>query len=293
MVRYNGSTFSQLKQVSVETNGTDDFLEYLDLIYTSTSEILDLVLPSLSLTYKDEFSNNSKKVLFIIESNGSSDNVISIYKGGNVTKLIEGNDVAPVFTSETIYIATNNGIHIYKDNKTEKYGTLNDKFISIALLNNTNLYALSEDRKLYKIVNNGTKKVIVNEVNDAERIVSDIGDNIYYYNSCKHVFVYNNEGVRKVEGMPNNITNIVLIKATDYIEEMSIIINNDTFCYINCNESCTAKCSSPYTAPKINAAGVADEGNYFVAVGNAVYEYDFYKSLYALFASNDTGLKKP
>lgn len=271
-------TLSQLynPNTNASENETPFKAEHFNIIYTADNKILKLVIPLNSLTYVDvKVAYETKKVLFIIESNNSDGNIISVYKGGDVTKLIDGNDVTEASAGEDIYIAANDGIYTYKNNKTEKYGTLNDKFINIALINNTDLYALSGDKKLYKITNNGTKAEIVNEVDDAVSMTVDIEGNIHYQNSNNEVFIYNNKVVRKVEGMPNNITNLKLVKAIKKEEGVPILINEDTLCFTNCNEtSCTAACSPSTVAHLVPSIAVASQNNIFMALGNSVFEYD-------------------
>lgn len=270
---HNDGRFSNLKQSKDnDTNGSEVFSHPgFYHVYTGKNEITFLVHPLESLTYKDvNVGNVVKNVLFIFESNGNNTNVISVYRGGNVTKLMEGNDVTIAYTGENIYIATNNGIYTYKNNTIEKYGTLDDTFVSIALLNNTKLYALNEDRTLYKIINNGTKKEIVDEVYGAESIVTDTNDNIYYHNSKNDIFIFNNHGVRKVEGLPNNVTNIML-KSNAVPDGLLVIINKSIMCVIH-SETCTIECDD--TQPKFSAITFVHEMYFFAAVGNVVYEFD-------------------
>lgn len=273
---------NQLNNNTIERKKPSDFnVEDTRIIYSTKNNILNLVLPLHSLTYKDvNVLNNEKKVLFIIESNNNDGNIISVYKGGNVTKLIDGNDVTEASAGDDIYIATSNGIYTYKDNKTEKYGTLNDKFINIALINNRDLYALSGDKKLYKIINNGTKTELVNEVIDAVTMVVYKND-IYYQNSNNDVFIYNNKTVKKVEGMPNNVTKLRLMKAIREDEGVAVLINNDKLCFANCNESCyIAECTKSTVGHLINSVVISSWNNWFISVGNAVFEYDYTRLLY-------------
>lgn len=282
--------------ININTNLTEESKVYgYHHIYTTKNEILNILIPRHFLTYAQNlgWAYDQKKVLFIIESNNGDANIISVYKG-NVTKLIEGNDVTETIYGENIYIATNNGIQSYKDDKTEKYGTLNDTFINIAFLYNTDLYAIGGDKKLYRIVNNGTKKETVNEVIDAERMVVDKDNNIYYQNSNNEVFVYNYfEGIRNVEGLPNNITKLKVMKALRDDGGVFITTDKNLSCFINCNENCTAKCDTKTETQFLTSFALARPSHWYLAVKNSVFEYDYLRTLGPVFTGTDVGSQKP
>jgi len=165
---------------------------------------------------------------------------LSIIKNKHVKKILEtGTDAAAANDdTKTAYFGATDGLYVYndKENTAEKYGSVTDSIISIAKANGSDIiYILTDKKELYKVTEQGTKKEKIDDVVGAQQIVLDYSNNLYYYNAEKQPFVINENGVKKIEGLPANPTSLNLLKPPFVIEEgVPIVIDNKSYLiYVN------------------------------------------------------------
>ncbi|XP_062525290.1 uncharacterized protein LOC119628356 [Bombyx mori] len=147
---------------------------------------------------------------------------IYAHKNGKVKKILEGSmAVSPWSSKSRAYLGNKDGIYVYdtETEKLEKYGNLSDNVIGIAKENRTDdLYILTEDHVVYKVTEEGTKKIKVNEAEHAERIALDWDDNLYYIGANNQPYVVASDGAKKIEGLPANSTPTLISRPPITIE---------------------------------------------------------------------------
>lgn len=195
------------------------------VVYTSQHDIVNLFLPLNSLNFEEDTNIDSVGVddisLFFIEADIVND--VPDYKGlyllkNNASTLLLENArdfAASCDGNKNAYFAATDGIYVYnaEKNEAEKYGTLTDSFIGIAVGTESEfIYALSEDHILYKVTNDGTSKEVISDVKDAVQIMTDLENNLYFIDGKKSVYVKKGDSVTKIKGLPHNPTFSRLIR---------------------------------------------------------------------------------
>lgn len=212
--------------------------------YEGRHNIVSIVVPLNSinfdeddLTESDSDENESKAVLFFVEADIDENGKRTYHglyslKDGKVKMLLEnGRDAASsADNSRTVYFAANDGLYTYKedDQIAVKYGSLNDSIIGIAhIAEGDVLYILTDDHTVYEVKNNGNEKVKLEDVVNAQQIVLDYTNNLYFYTPDKKVYVKTTEGIKNIEGLPENPTKVTLIKAPFVIENcIPVLVDN-------------------------------------------------------------------
>ncbi|XP_037867977.1 uncharacterized protein LOC119628724 [Bombyx mori] len=156
-------------------------------------------------------SNTTTFIARTITRRGNKvDKSIYAYKNGKVKKILEdGNAISDWSPKSRTFLGNKDGIYIYdtETEKLEKYGNLSDNVIGITIENHSDdLYILTEDHVVYKVTEEGTKKVKINEAEHAEKIALDWDDNLYYIGANDHPYVVTSAGAKKIEGLPVNST---------------------------------------------------------------------------------------
>ncbi|KPJ16152.1 hypothetical protein RR48_01749 [Papilio machaon] len=190
------------------------------IVYSGEYDIVKLVVPLNNLNYGD--NADSKYLFFFIEADRDEegkriDKGLYVFKDGSAKKLLDnGRDVAAaVDESKDAFIGANDGIYLYNDESVsvEKYGSISDSIIGIEKpLEYDIIYILTENKEVYIVSENGNKKERINDIVNAEQIVLDYDDNLYYLDSDKQVFVYNYLGIKKINGLPEFASNAQLLK---------------------------------------------------------------------------------
>ncbi|XP_075987743.1 uncharacterized protein LOC142984196 isoform X2 [Anticarsia gemmatalis] len=232
----NATTNSDLVTVN------DEFFDEQFVIVNAEHDIVQILVPLNALNFgedSDEEENDGDSIIFYVladnENGKRVDKGLFVRKNNTVTKLLDhGRDAAAANDdTKTAYFAAQDGIYSYNDktNTAEKYGTITDSIISIAKVNGSDIiYILTEDHVLYKVTEEGTKKEKINDVVDAQQIVLDYENNLYYYSSDKRVFVLTSEGVFRIQGLPFNGSYLAIIKPPFIIESgIPVIIDSQTF----------------------------------------------------------------
>lgn len=264
---------------------TKEFFDDQFAIYTAEHDIVNILLPLNSLNFDDdtddEESDSSFNTIFFVladtENGQRVDKGLYIRKKGVVTKLLDNGREASAANDDTktAYFAASDGIYVYndKENKAEKYGTLNDDIIGIAKVNGSDvIYILTNDHFIYKVTEEGTKKERVHGIEDAQQIVLDYENNLYYYTSDKKVYVHLPEGCKRIEGLPEQASYVHLLKPPFIIEDgIPIVFDYKTYIgYVNgSSEESDFELQARPTAYSIEATLI----NYY-AYNKKIYEYN-------------------
>ncbi|XP_028039922.1 uncharacterized protein LOC114250302 [Bombyx mandarina] len=157
-----------------------------------------------------DFGPTTFFVRHVFRDDNKVDKSIYAHKNGKVKKILEdGMAVFVEFPKPRAYLGNKDGIYVYdtETEKLEKYGNLSDNVIGIAKENRSDdLYILTEDHVVYKVTEEGTKKVKINEAEHVEKIALDWDDNLYYIGANNQPYVVASDGAKKIEGLPANPT---------------------------------------------------------------------------------------
>ncbi|CAK1594857.1 unnamed protein product [Parnassius mnemosyne] len=225
---------------------TKDFYYDSVIVYRGKHEIVNIIVPINSLNFDDDAeddntSDDSNAILFFVEADEDADGNridkgLYVLKDGKAKKLLDnGRDAAASSDdSKDVFFGAKDGIYKYdpKENTAVKYGTVIDSIIGIAKENSTDvIYILTEDHGLYKITENGQKKVKMDDVVGAREIVLDYSNNLYFYGENKQPYVVNADGIKKIEGLPKNPNSVRLIKPP-FVVENGVPFMCDNVAYI-------------------------------------------------------------
>ncbi|XP_047541141.1 uncharacterized protein LOC125074017 isoform X2 [Vanessa atalanta] len=212
--------------------------------YKAEHEIVNLLVPTNSLNLNADGSSESSSeeterevfVFFVeadINSNGDRvDQGLYVLKEGKATKLLDhGRDAAASYDdSKLVFFGAKDGIYVYnkENNSADKYGTVDDSIIGIAKEKTGDvIYILTENHELFKVSNGGTTKEKLDDVVNAKQIVLDSSNNIYFYSDDKQAYVRTSDGIKKIEGLPENPSSVTLIKPPFILENgVPVIVDN-------------------------------------------------------------------
>lgn len=262
------------------------------VLYTAEYDIVKIAVPLNSLNFEEDLFV-SKMLLFFVEADVQADGS-KVYKGlyvlkdRKVTKVLEnGRDIAAVRgPGKEVYFGATDGIYVYNPttNAAEKYGTLTDSIRSIEVSQDGDvLYILTDDNEVYKVTDNGTKKVKVQEIEDAKEILVDYADRVYFYSDDKQPWVYaEGEDVKKIEGLPEIKGEVKLVRPPFVLREGVVFVANNQVYLIRSNgESDLLPIEfSPEALPTASAPEAALAQYY--ALDKKLYEYNVLN----LFANN-------
>ncbi|KAL0810309.1 hypothetical protein ABMA28_010468 [Loxostege sticticalis] len=207
----------------------------LFVIYTGENDITNLVVPVNSLNFEDEpddeeaFASATAGIyIFFVEENKG----LFVLQNKTATKLLEnGNDISAASDdNKAVFFGASDGIYTFNAEKktAEKYGTLTDNIINIAVANATNeIFILTADHIVYKVTEDGTNKEEVTEVEDAQQIVLDSSNNLYFVNSKKqvHVRLYEDGTVKKIKDLPAHPSSVKLLRPPIVIDDSVPVIS--------------------------------------------------------------------
>ncbi|XP_028179437.1 uncharacterized protein LOC114366692 [Ostrinia furnacalis] len=197
----------------------------------------DIVKIYPSLPLKEELQ---KIFVFFLEADINNDGSkiaqgLYVIVENSTTKLHDNGKDIDGDAEGNVFFACKEGIYTYnhKENKAYKYGNLNESIISLAVENSSGIiYALTENHDLYKIFDNGSKSDVDNRVKNAQEIVLDTLDNLYYYDNEKNVYQVKDQRVNKIEGLPKNPSKMVMIKIPLLIDIKGIVVLADDVPYV-------------------------------------------------------------
>ncbi|CAK1594856.1 unnamed protein product [Parnassius mnemosyne] len=268
---------------------TKDFFHDSFIVYRGKHEIVNIIVPLNSLNFDDDAedddtSDDSNATLFFVEADEDAagnriDKGLYIFKDGKAKKLLDnGRDAAASSDdSKDVFFGAKDGIYKYdpKENAAVKYGTVTDSIIGIAKENSTDvIYILTEDHNLYKVTEDGQKKVKIDDVVGAQEIVLDYSNNLYFYGENKQPYVVNADGVKKIEGLPENPTSVILIKPP-FVVENGVPFICDNVAYIIYANGKSEKTEFDFKSnAKPSAYGMEATLIQYYAYHKKIYEYN-------------------
>ncbi|XP_068624430.1 uncharacterized protein [Battus philenor] len=285
-------------------------------IYKGKHDIVDILVPMNSFNFKHnseleeigDFDDNNIVIFFVeadIDAHGKRDDKgLFVFKKGEVTQLLEHGRAAAASSDEStdIFFAAKDGIYVYsnEENKAIKYGSVTDDIIAIAKENGTDvIYYVNKDHELYVVTENGQKATKVEGVEGALEIVLDFNNNLYYFTEDRKVYVKTPTGLKKIEGLPENLTNGKLIKPPFLEDDVAVFLVDNDFYVLHANG--TAEFSDFAVAPDAKPTAYAMEATVFqyYAYQKHIYKYnlmklvlnDLFKDLSKLLEENEQKLE--
>lgn len=222
---------------------TEEFFPDELAIYTFEHDPVKILTPLNALNFEDdddEESDSDSTTSFVVLAD-KDDQGGKVYKGvylltnGQATKILDNGKDAAAANDDTklVYFAASDGIYVYNDEKksADKYGSLTDDFIGIAKVNGSDtIYVLSADHVVYKVTEEGTKKEKIDQIVDAQQIILDYENNLYYYTSDKTVYVYVNGEVKKISGLPEHASYVEILNPAFVFENGApVIVDNKSY----------------------------------------------------------------
>ncbi|CAH2098630.1 unnamed protein product [Euphydryas editha] len=262
--------------------------------YSGSHEIVKLLLPLNSLNFdEDDLSesnfnstefDSADLTLFFVEADIDSegkyvDQGLYVLKKGKVTKLLDhGRDAAASSDNSTlVFFGAADGIYVYnkENNSADKYGTVTDSIIGIAKESTGDIiYILTENHEVYKVSNKGTIKEKIDDIVNAKEIVLDFSNNIYFYSDDKKAYVRTPEGVKKIEGLPENPSSVTLVRPPFTIEDGVMFVVDNVVYVINANAS--SERSGFEFKPKAKPSAFAPDAVLiqYYALDKKIYEFN-------------------
>ncbi|XP_045457367.1 uncharacterized protein LOC123667523 [Melitaea cinxia] len=226
--------------------------------YTGSHEIVSILFPLNGVNLDEDDSSESdshsnesdsdNNILFFVEADIGSDGKyvdqgLYVLKKGNATKILNhGRDAAAASDNSTeVFFGAADGIYTYnkEKNTAEKYGTIDDSIIGIVKeLGSDVIYILTENHEVYKVSNKGTNKEKLDDIVNAKQIVLDRSNNLYFYSDDKKPFSRTHDGIKKIEGLPENLSSqssVTLVKPPFILEDgvVFVVENNVYIIYAN------------------------------------------------------------
>ncbi|XP_034837668.1 uncharacterized protein [Maniola hyperantus] len=266
------------------------------IIYRGKYDIVKILVPINSLNFDEAESNESESleddtdiILFFVEAEEQPDGTrqdkgLYVFKEGKATKILtNGRDAsASGDDSKLVFFGAADGLYVYNQttNSADKYGPITDGIVAIAKEKTGDvLYILTEDREVFKVSDNGEKKEKLDDVVNAKEIVLDYSDNLYFFADDKKPYVRTTDGVKPIEGLPEDISKVKLIKPP-FILDDSVPFLADNKVYIISSDG-TSEVSDIGFRSKAKPTAYAPEAALvqYYAFDKNIYEYNILKLL--------------
>ncbi|XP_061725031.1 uncharacterized protein LOC133530980 [Cydia pomonella] len=213
---------------------TENFFKEEYVTYTSEHDIVKIYIPF----NKFNFQNDGPNIIFFVEADINNNEQkykgLYVFKDGKATKVLDNGRDAVATSENVIYFGANDGIYKYNeaDKSAAKHGTVTDNIIQLAHSNVTNtVYYLTANHEVFKLNNEATNSVKVALVKDVQALVFGYEGNMYYLDSNKNVYVFNdadNTEPKKVVGLPSQIDKLTLIAPLNGMEKGSVLLVDKT-----------------------------------------------------------------
>lgn len=268
---------------------TNEFYPEQYSIYTSKYEIVNIIVPLNQLNYGN--NPGSKYVFFFVEADqDESGRVIEkglyVFKDGNPIKLLDnGRDVAAAADESNVaFIGAEDGIYLYNNERVSvhKYGTISDSIIGIAKPTHSDIiYILTEDKEVFIVSGMDTKKEKVNEIVNAEQIILDYDNNLYYLDADTQVYFYDFLSVTKIEGLPDYAFNARLLKPPVTTQGfVPFVVDGEIYC-INAKGYAEMFDKVEFAGNGTPSAFAMEDGVvHYYAINKKIYEFDIYDILH-------------
>nr|XP_004933830.1 uncharacterized protein LOC101742472 [Bombyx mori] len=206
----NGSVF---RQRSVELYSTED--QVVGAFVISNAEKSDGKIYTIHADVND---NRREKGVYEVDLNLNT----------TVKILDKGRDLC-YDDDSTIYVASNDGIYVYKtgDKSFKKYGTFKADVISLTKMNGSDLfYAVTNDNKAYKVTENGNKYVLDDKLKAVKQVMFDNFNVLHYVTLDNEVFKVK-ETMEKID-FNVKIDYVRLLKSSATEDDaLFLLVNND------------------------------------------------------------------
>lgn len=261
--------------------------------YSAEHDIVKVVIPLNSINFDESESseeNSSEEadvLLFFVEAD-IDENGDRVYKGlyslkdGKAKKVLEnGRDIAAsADDSKLVFFGASDGIYVYnsEDDSAVKYGSVEDDIVGIAKEKTGEvIYILTNDHIVYKVSENGTKKEKLEDVVNAKQIVLDFSDNLYFLSDDKVPHVRNAEGVKQIEGLPENSSYLQLVRPPFILDDGVLFVADKSVYIIYANG--TSENSGFEIKSDARPSAYAPDGALiqFYAHDKKIYEYNVLK----------------
>lgn len=263
---------------------TKDFYPESLVIYSSEHEIVKMTVPvnGINLRNDEEEDDEDRKILlFFVEAEKVDgkweDRGLYVFRDDAPEKLLEGGrDAAAAYDDERdVYLAADDGIYWYNydENTVEKYGSVTDSIIGIEKETDSDvIYILTEEHEVYKVTEEGTKKEKI--VDYAEEIVVDYNNRLYFYGEDKQPYVFNENGLTKIEGIPEGAEEVKLLRPPVYAQDAVPFIVDEKS-YVLYGSGYAEKFSFEFEADARPSAYAMEAGRMqYYAFEGKIYEFD-------------------
>ncbi|XP_063630381.1 uncharacterized protein LOC134801714 [Cydia splendana] len=264
---------------------TENFFKEEYIIYTSEHDIVKIYVPFNKLNFQNDGPNTMFFVEAEINNSEPKDKGLYVFKDGKATKVLDNGRDAVATNENVIYFGANDGIYKYNeaDNSAAKHGTVTDNIIQLAHNKVTNtVYYLTANHEVFKLNNEATNSVKVAPVKDVQAFVFGFEGNMYYLDSKKNVYVFNdadNTEPKKVVGLPSQINKLTLIAPLNGMEKGSVLLVDKTI-YVVKPDATISRELRPTTEVslevELTAFGPQPTMIQFYAKDKKLYEFNFF-----------------
>ncbi|XP_046974432.1 uncharacterized protein LOC124540769 [Vanessa cardui] len=279
-----------------------DFFSKDSVIYSGKHKIVNLIVPLNGLNHDNdtndssEYSPNSNEIelnilMFFVEADVDSygnrvDRGLYVLRNGKATKILEnGRDAAASRDDSNLaFFGAKDGIYVYDyaTNSAKKYGTVDDSIICIGKEETGDvIYILTENHEMFKVSNGGMVKEKLNDVVGARQFVLDLSNNIYFYTEDKQAYVRTADGVKKIEGLPQNPSSVTLVNPPLFLYDDAVpfVVDNSLY-FISVNG--TTDDARTIFEPKAKPSAYAPEAFViqYYAYNKKIYEFNLIAKIY-------------
>lgn len=174
--------------------------------------------------------------------------------------------------SNVILIGGQDGIYRCNCFKCEsnRYGNLTDSIIGIVMENRHRvIYALNEEKVLYKITKRGKIVTVDKRVQNAQQIVMDRFNNLYYVGADQNVYIVKKKRTKKVKNLEDKSSYLKLLKPLAYNDVVPIIVQEKMYVIY---PNATMKALKIHV-PKGTLLNMEHSGAWFEAYQNKIYAF--------------------
>lgn len=224
--------------------------------------------------------NNDIPTIFFAVTDSKSDigSCIYVLEGFAAFEVLEGGRdcTADYGSDDNVYFGAKDGLYQYdKDTLSAKrIGVFRDDIIQLQKANSADIfYILTGNHKMYRLENNGTVKVELNEVQCAKQFVLDTNNNLYYDN-CKdrNIHIIKSDGSLLIASDLYEFKDLKLIRPP-FVMEQCIPLFGDGTMYILCSNGSLIK--KDFHLDERPSAFSFDAALYVVAAVNGkIYEFN-------------------
>lgn len=220
-------------------NDAKELIFSKDFINTSSTVLIRSGQHDLLNIFVRPDIGNEEMCVFFVEADVDNEKIrtfgLYVMKDENTTLKIRNDARDGVLATDNtnlMLVGTKDGIYQCDCNqcKPERYGSFSDSVMGIVMENGTGvIYVLNENKKVFKITEHGKKVSIDNRIKNAKQIMMDRYNNLYYYDTDKNVYMINDKGTKKIEGIPANPSYIKFLKPPREEVFMPIVVDDQFY----------------------------------------------------------------